>query len=150
MQAASRGCFLGSPAPPRGRRSQGQRFLYLIGVLLGMLLRHRVVHELTPVYAPRCPLALTFFRADSQPKEALVFPKFVTTACSFALLATTSAWAQEPASGAPVESAGFDGGWLRSGAGCDCTGRKLGIPISLWRPGSPELSGASMTLPLSP
>lgn len=33
-----------------------------------------------------------------------MFPKFVTTACSFALLATTSAWAQEPAAVAPSES----------------------------------------------
>jgi hypothetical protein len=33
-----------------------------------------------------------------------VFPKFVTTACSFALLATTSAFAQEPAASAPSES----------------------------------------------
>lgn len=70
-----------------------------------MLRRHRVVHELTPVYAPSLPARSHFFRADSQPKEALVFPKFVTTACSFALLATTTAWAQEPVSGAPVESA---------------------------------------------
>lgn len=39
-----------------------------------------------------------------------MFPKFVPTACSFALLATTSALAQEPAAVAPSESSASAGG----------------------------------------